>query len=229
MLSRCRHPTLVTLFGWAEHEERRFIVYEFLRGGDVSKKLEHSNKENPFYWQERLRVALETCQGVSYLHSCRPKVFHRDIKAANVLLTEHGTAKLADFGLACVAGNNFLQYTRVERPEGIKMYEYIQLLCVMFFKGTPGYADPAYVQTLEMNEAREMYSLGMLFLELLTSRPAACYTQDSKENDSLKYLLDDIVWNSVESVWQLTDLTSEIPKAIAEEWIHLTFRLVFSH
>lgn len=208
VLSRCRHPNLVTLLGWAEHDAHRFIVYEFLPGGDLCGRLERvsSSSDNLFRnWTERLRIALETCQGVSYLHSCRPKVFHRDIKAANVLLTEHGTAKLADFGLACVARDT--DSSCVVRPEG-----------------TPGYADPTYIRTLEINESREVYSLGMLMLELLTARPPAVYVKNHRGDEVLKYFLDEIVPGFVDSVLPLLDTSLDIPKHIAERWIALSFR-----
>lgn len=250
MLSRCRHPNLVTLIGWAKYGSRRFIVYEFLPGGDVCQTLLdvkiESNSDRVFAWRQRLFVALETTQAVAYLHGCRPKVFHRDIKSANILLNQHGTAKLADFGLACVADSNNHDSHYVKKAEGnssactsiamqfpkclilsIDIHFNRQLIIYQFSHlGTPGYADPKYVETLEVNEPREVYSLGMLYLELLTSQPPAAYVTLSGGSRELKYLVEEVDVSDIDTILPVVDKSLEFPTGVARAWGSLALRFV---
>mmetsp|Transcript_57335 Transcript_57335/g.145849 ORF Transcript_57335/g.145849 Transcript_57335/m.145849 type:complete len:357 (+) Transcript_57335:40-1110(+) len=102
VLSKFRHPHLVILMGFARHGTQRLLVYEMLAGGDVHKRLQRSCVEGfPFPWHERVSIALDAACGLSHLHHASPKVYHRDIKSPNILLDKNGTAKMADFGLAC--------------------------------------------------------------------------------------------------------------------------------
>jgi len=157
-LSKFRHPNLVTLLGWGKHEQNRYLIYELLSGGDAFQRVQKSkNGQQQFFWHERLSCLLDAATGLSHMHNSKPKAFHRDIKAANILLDRHGTAKMADFGLSCtsrMAGD--LHVT------------------VKTISGTPGYACPIYSRTGRVTEGSEVYSFGMVMLELITSlAPAA--------------------------------------------------------
>jgi len=90
MLSKFRHPNLVTLLGWGKHDSFRYLVYELLAGGDVFQRLQKSKRSGgaPFHWFERLSVLLDSAIGLSHMHNSKPKAFHRDIKSANILLTD---------------------------------------------------------------------------------------------------------------------------------------------
>eukprot|EP00746_Dinoflagellata_sp_MGD_P124849 gnl/MRDRNA2_/MRDRNA2_59489_c0_seq1.p2 gnl/MRDRNA2_/MRDRNA2_59489_c0~~gnl/MRDRNA2_/MRDRNA2_59489_c0_seq1.p2 ORF type:complete len:269 (-),score=51.14 gnl/MRDRNA2_/MRDRNA2_59489_c0_seq1:692-1498(-) len=162
LLSRCRHPNLVLLLGFArekEHCGRGALVYELLPGGDVHARLQ---RPHDFSWHERLRIAIDSARGLSHLHAHEPEVFHRDIKTANILLDGAGNGKMADFGLACMCPARGRERCRtgsgllVDKPAG-----------------TPGYADPVYAVTRVITEASEVYSFGMVLLELLSCRPPA--------------------------------------------------------
>jgi len=152
VLSRFRHPNLVTLMGFARNGRERYLVYELLPGGDVNSRL---NKDLSFTWKPRLDVVLDAALGLSHLHCSRPQVFHRDVKTQNILMDKNGTGKVADFGLACLA-----------QPNQDKM-------AVAETSGTIGYADPLYIRTGVVTEKSEVYSLGMVILEVLTGRPPA--------------------------------------------------------
>ena len=104
MLSKFRHPNLVTLLGWGQNGLSRYLVYEFLAGGDVFQRLHRSRQQNgqTFHWHERLSVCLDASTGLSHMHNSTPKAFHRDIKSANILLDRHGTGKMAEIGRAHV-------------------------------------------------------------------------------------------------------------------------------
>eukprot|EP00443_Scrippsiella_acuminata_P042628 CAMPEP_0115319372 /NCGR_PEP_ID=MMETSP0270-20121206/79729_1 /TAXON_ID=71861 /ORGANISM="Scrippsiella trochoidea, Strain CCMP3099" /LENGTH=1178 /DNA_ID=CAMNT_0002739057 /DNA_START=70 /DNA_END=3602 /DNA_ORIENTATION=+ len=160
MLSKFRHPNLVTLLGWGKHNLNRYLVYELLAGGDAFQRLQKSKNPRanlPFHFYERLSVLLDAATGLSHMHNSKPKAFHRDIKSANILIDRHGTAKMADFGLSCTSGHGGALHVTVRT-----------------ISGTPGYACPLYSRTGRVTEGSEVYSFGMVMLELLTGlAPAA--------------------------------------------------------
>mmetsp|Transcript_64565 Transcript_64565/g.120198 ORF Transcript_64565/g.120198 Transcript_64565/m.120198 type:complete len:801 (-) Transcript_64565:103-2505(-) len=154
VLSKFRHPNLVILMGFARHEHNSFLVYELLSGGDVYKRLQKSHAEGmPFPWLHRINVAFDAACGLSHLHNSTPKVFHRDIKSPNILLDRNGTAKMADFGLSCLS---------LSSAHKVKQAS-----------GTIGYCCPLYVQRGVVTEGSEVYSFGIVLLELLTARQPA--------------------------------------------------------
>jgi len=156
MLSRFRHPNLVTLMGWGQHDTEKYLVYELLPGGDVSKKLEKAKRgEVPFPWEQRLKVAMGAAAGLSYMANSKPKAFHRDIKPANILLDLYGVAKVADFGLSGTVHGKGTHLT------------------VAQVAGTPGYACPVYIKEKKVSEQSEVYSFGTVLLELLVNEPPA--------------------------------------------------------
>lgn len=126
-------------------------------------------------WENRLDVAIDVAKAVTFLHSQTPMVFHRDIKAANVLLDRFGQAKLADFGLTTQATRDDPKRVRVKRAEG-----------------TPGYADPLYTHNLTVTYETEVFSFGMLLLELLAGQPPASYQKIADHKQQLTYFLDHI-------------------------------------
>jgi len=172
VLSRFRHPNLVILMGFARgNGGERYLVYELLPLGDVNARL---NKDATFTWRPRLNVVLDAALGLSHLHGSRPQVFHRDVKTQNILMDKNGTGKVADFGLACLAqaNNKSLQ---VEQTSG-----------------TIGYADPLYIRTGVVTEKSEVYSLGMVLLEVITGRPPALQHPSGRIEYQFEHLNGDI-------------------------------------
>merc|ERR1719161_3012680 len=159
VLSKFRHPNLVLLLGFAAQDNERYLVYEYLPGGDVSTRLTHKNP--PLLWNERLQVASDASSGLCHLLCATPQAFHRDIKTPNILLDRHGIAKVADFGLAAVSATG-----RQHKVAGDRA-------------GTFGYACPTYIETGVVSEASEVYSFGMVMVELLTARPPAYMGYDA--------------------------------------------------
>lgn len=161
-LSKFRHANLITLMGWGRHDMSRFLIYEFLSGGDVIGRLEKCKTQGgkPFPCFERFTIALDAATGLAYLHNAKPHAFHRDIKTANILIGDSG-AKMADFGLSCVAqGKGGGQQTGQGQAAGTVMQ------CVGVC-GTPGYICPIYASTGRITEGSEVYSMGIVLLELL--------------------------------------------------------------
>lgn len=191
VLSKFRHPHLVTLMGFARHRNLRFLVYEYLDGGDLSQRIRRcASHEKSFSWTERISVLFDAACGLSHLHNSNPKVFHRDIKSANILLDRNGGAKIADFGLAC------LSHASTHKVD--------------LTTGTMGYADPLYVQTAIVTEGSEVYSFGMVTLELLTSLPP-CQKQQTPDGAQGYTFLKDRINGDIQVVQMLLDREAQWP------------------
>uniref|UniRef100_A0A5B7B4G6 non-specific serine/threonine protein kinase n=1 Tax=Davidia involucrata TaxID=16924 RepID=A0A5B7B4G6_DAVIN len=155
LLSRVHHRNLVSLFGYCDEEGEQMLVYEFISNGTLRDHLSGKSKK-PLNFAMRLRIALASAKGILYLHTeANPPIFHRDIKASNILLDSKFTAKVADFGLSRLAP--------VPDIEGI-----VPAHVSTVVKGTPGYLDPEYFLTHKLTDKSDVYSLGVVFLELLT-------------------------------------------------------------
>ncbi|CAL9123972.1 unnamed protein product [Musa textilis] len=153
MLSRLHHRNLIKLIGICTEEHNR-LVYELVPSGSVESHLHGADKETaPLNWNTRLKIALGAARGLAYLHEdSSPRVIHRDFKSSNILLEDDFTTKVSDFGLARTAmgeGNEYIS-TRV--------------------MGTFGYVAPEYAMTGHLLVKSDVYSYGVVLLELLTGR-----------------------------------------------------------
>ncbi|KAG0479109.1 hypothetical protein HPP92_013828 [Vanilla planifolia] len=157
LLSRLHHRNLVSLLGYCDEENEQMLVYEFMDNGSLHDHLSAKSKEALSY-PMRLHIALDSARGILYLHTeADPPIFHRDIKATNILLDSRFVAKVADFGLSRLAP--------IPDDEGI-----VPTHVSTVVKGTPGYLDPEYLLTRKLTDKSDVYSLGVVFLELLTGR-----------------------------------------------------------
>nr|POE57507.1 putative lrr receptor-like serine/threonine-protein kinase [Quercus suber] len=146
LLSRLHHRNLVSLTGYCDEEGEQMLVYEFMPNGTLRDNLSAKSKE-PLSFAMRLRIALESAKGVLYLHTeANPPIFHRDIKASNILLDSRYIAKVADFGLSRLAP--------VPDIEGV-----VPAHVSTVVKGTPGYLDPEYFLTRKLTDKSDVYSL----------------------------------------------------------------------
>ncbi|KAK4606905.1 hypothetical protein RGQ29_000938 [Quercus rubra] len=165
LLSRLHHRNLVSLIGYCDEEGEQMLVYEFMSNGTLRDHLSGVHVCNntakckePLSFAMRLRIALGSAKGILYLHTeADPPVFHRDIKASNILLDSKYMAKVADFGLSRLAP--------VPDIEGM-----VPTHVSTVVKGTPGYLDPEYFLTHKLTDKSDVYSLGVVFLELLTGK-----------------------------------------------------------
>ncbi|CAH9081075.1 unnamed protein product [Cuscuta europaea] len=153
MLSRLHHRNLVKLIGICIEGRTRCLVYEVVPNGSVESHLHGIDKMTcPLDWDARLKIALGAARGLAYLHEdSNPRVIHRDFKASNVLLEDDYTPKVSDFGLAREAteGSQHIS-TRV--------------------MGTFGYVAPEYAMTGHLLVKSDVYSYGVVLLELLSGR-----------------------------------------------------------
>ncbi|XP_074581061.1 putative receptor-like protein kinase At1g49730 [Curcuma longa] len=156
LLARLHHRHLVALKGFCAERNERFLIYEYMENGSLKDHL-HSPGKNRLSWSTRLKIAVDVANALEYLHFyCDPPLCHRDIKSSNILLDEKLVAKVADFGLAHASRNGAISFEPVNTD-----------IC-----GTPGYMDPEYVVTQELTQKSDIYSYGVLLLELVTGRRA---------------------------------------------------------
>lgn len=147
LLGRLHHRNLVNLVGYCVDKGHYMLIYEYMSNGSLEKLL--YNEEDTLTWDERLQTALDISHGIEYLHEgAVPPVVHRDLKSANILLDHSMRAKVADFGLS-----------KEEVYDGRKSS----------LKGTYGYMDPAYISTSKSSLKSDIYSLGVIFFELITA------------------------------------------------------------
>ncbi|XP_009105891.1 proline-rich receptor-like protein kinase PERK2 [Brassica rapa] len=151
IISRVHHRHLVALVGYCIADAQRLLVYEFAPNNTLEFHL-HGKGRPPLAWSSRLKISVGSAKGLSYLHeNCNPKIIHRDIKAANILLDFKFEAKVADFGLAKIAlDTNTHVSTRV--------------------MGTFGYLAPEYAASGKLTEKSDVFSFGVVLLELITGR-----------------------------------------------------------
>ncbi|GMI94885.1 hypothetical protein HRI_003157700 [Hibiscus trionum] len=161
MLSRLHHRNLVKLIGICTEERNRCLVYELIPNGSVESHLHGVDKESaPLDWDSRIKIALGAARGLAYLHEdSSPRVIHRDFKSSNILLEHDFTPKVSDFGLARTAMDE----------EGRHISTRVM--------GTFGYVAPEYAMTGHLLVKSDVYSYGVVLLELLTGRKPVDMTQ----------------------------------------------------
>lgn len=152
ILSKIQSPRLVNLVGFTNDSKDRLLVIEFMSNGNLYDVL-HSSARSP-NWGRRIRLALQTAKAIDTLHSSNPPVIHRDIKSANVLIDRNYNARLSDFGLAL--RYHVDDYRLRSTPPA----------------GTIGYLDPCYVTPDNLSTKLDVFSFGILFLEIISGRKA---------------------------------------------------------
>ncbi|XP_073126295.1 serine/threonine-protein kinase-like protein At3g51990 [Henckelia pumila] len=154
ILSSLQSPRLVNLVGFTKTGSRsqdRLLVVEFMSNGTLYDVLHLNSK--PLNWGRRIKLALQTAKAIDTLHSLNPPVIHRDIKSANVLIDRNFNARLGDFGLALRCVDDFR--LRSTPPAG-----------------TMGYLDPGYVTPDNLSTKTDVFSFGILLLEIISGRKA---------------------------------------------------------
>lgn len=152
-LSTAQHENLVALQGYCIHDGSRLLIYSYMENGSLDYWLhEKSDGAYQLDWPTRLKIALGASCGLAYMHQeCQPHIVHRDIKSSNILLDANFEAHVADFGLARL----ILPYRTHVTTELV---------------GTLGYIPPEYSQSWIATLRGDIYSFGVVILELLTGK-----------------------------------------------------------
>ncbi|BBN04100.1 protein MpRLK-Pelle_WAK2 [Marchantia polymorpha subsp. ruderalis] len=182
ILLQLNHRNLVNLLGCCLETRVPVLVYEFVSNGNLDEHIQMKRATEaegeaddtsdlchpPLNWTLRLKIAIETAEGLSYLHwGTSPPVYHRDVKCANILLDNAYNVKVADFGLS-----------KLVPPEDTAAYAVPTAI-----QGTPGYMDPGLLDQYELTDKSDVYSYGVLLLVILTGqRPVDLRRQPRDQN-----------------------------------------------
>ncbi|XP_030545165.1 probable receptor-like protein kinase At1g11050 [Rhodamnia argentea] len=212
IISKIRHRNLLSLRGCCVTSDdfrgkRRYLVFDYMSSGSLSDNLSNFGstgmKRNALTWPQRKNIILDVAKGLAYLHyGIKPAIYHRDIKATNILLDSDMNARVADFGLAKQSreGQSHLT-TRVA--------------------GTYGYLAPEYALYGQLTEKSDVYSFGVVILEVMSGRKVL----DTSELNPGPLLITDWVWMQVKSgnVEEIFDesIREEGPRGVMERFVHV--------
>ncbi|KAL6647659.1 hypothetical protein ACP70R_015096 [Stipagrostis hirtigluma subsp. patula] len=153
ILGQCRHPNLVTLLGYHISDSEMFLIYNYLPGGNLERFIQERTKR-PISWRKLHKIALDVARALAYMHDeCVPRILHRDVKPSNILLDNECNAYLSDFGLA-----RLLRNSETHATTGVA--------------GTFGYVAPEYAMTCRVSDKADVYSYGVVLLELISDKKA---------------------------------------------------------
>nr|GME09430.1 probable receptor-like protein kinase At1g33260 [Ipomoea batatas]GME13092.1 probable receptor-like protein kinase At1g33260 [Ipomoea batatas] len=160
ILQRIRHDNIVKILGYSdegyEGVEEGVLVFEYVPNGTLQEKLHGKGSVLP--WKNRMGIAFQLAQALEYLHEkCDPQIVHGDLKGSNILLDSELNCKLCDYGSAKVGFS-----ATVQPPNRTRMT----------MLGSPGYTDPHYLRTGIATKKSDVYSLGVILLELITGLEA---------------------------------------------------------
>ncbi|PSS31793.1 G-type lectin S-receptor-like serine/threonine-protein kinase [Actinidia chinensis var. chinensis] len=163
IIGNIHHMNLVKLRGFCAQGRERLLVYEYMNRGSLDRTLFGNGPV--LEWQERLDIALGTARGLAYLHSgCQQKIIHCDVKPENILLQDHFQAKISDFGLSKLLNS-----------------EQSGLFTTM--RGTRGYLAPEWLTSSAISDKTDVYSFGMVLLEIVSGRKNCMLRTQSRSID----------------------------------------------
>ncbi|KAL2328753.1 hypothetical protein Fmac_022180 [Flemingia macrophylla] len=169
-LGQLSHPHLVKLIGYCFEDKNRLLVYEFMPRGSLENHLfMRGSYFQPLSWGHRLKVALGAAKGLAFLHSAETKVIYRDFKTSNILLDSNYNAKLADLELA------------KDGPTRDKSHVSTRSM------GTYGYAAPEYLATGRLSAKSDVFSFGVVLLEMLSGRRAVDKNRPSGQQNLIEW------------------------------------------
>ncbi|AES63407.1 BRASSINOSTEROID INSENSITIVE 1-associated receptor kinase 1 isoform X2 [Medicago truncatula] len=155
LISMAVHHNLLRLRDFCMTPTERLLVYPYMANGSVSCLRERNGSQPPLEWPMRKNIALGSARGIAYLHySCDPKIIHRDVKAANILLDEEFEAIVGDFGYAML-----MDYKDTHDTTAVF--------------GTIGHIAPEYLLTGRSSEKTDVFAYGVMLLELITGPRAS--------------------------------------------------------
>lgn len=164
LISLAVHRNLLRLIGYCAAPNERLLVYPYMSNGSVASRL---RGRPTLDWNIRKRVAIGAARGLLYLHEqCDPKIIHRDVKAANVLLDDYYEAIVGDFGLA-------------------KLLDHADSHVTTAVRGTVGHIAPEYLSTGQSSEKTDVFGFGILLVELITGMKALEFGKTANQKGAM--------------------------------------------
>ncbi|XP_062227205.1 receptor protein kinase TMK1-like [Phragmites australis] len=214
VLTKVRHRNLVSILGYSTEGNERLLVYEYMPNGALSKHLFQwkQSELEPLSWKKRLNIALDVARGMEYLHNLgHHRFIHRDLKSANILLGDDFRAKVSDFGLM------------KDAPDGNSSV-------ATRLAGTFGYLAPEYAVTGKISTKSDVFSFGVVLMELITGMTAL---DDSHVDEEIRHLAtwfcqirkdQEKLRAAIDPALDLTDEILESISVVAELAVHCTAR-----
>ncbi|XP_062226098.1 calmodulin-binding receptor-like cytoplasmic kinase 3 [Phragmites australis] len=205
LLKKIEHRNLVQLLGYIDKGNERIIITEYVSNGNLR---EHLDGQHGLVlgFNQRLEIAIDVAHGLTYLHLYAEKpIIHRDVKSSNILLTEGFRAKVADFGLA---------RTGPTEPDQSQIETGV--------RGTAGYVDPEYLRTNHLTIKSDVFSYGILLLEILSGRRPIEVRRGSRERITVRWAFEKYNRGNVTDI-----LDPMLTEAVNEDILNKIFEVAF--
>ncbi|XP_047154501.1 cysteine-rich receptor-like protein kinase 44 [Vigna umbellata] len=185
LIAKLQHKNLVRLIGFCQQDREKILIYEYVPNKSLDHFLFDPATHRILTWSERYKIIKGIARGILYLHEdSRLKIIHRDIKPSNVLLDNDFNPKISDFGMARMVDTNQIQG------------------CTNRVVGTYGYMPPEYAMHGHFSEKSDVFSFGVMILEIISGKKNSCSYESSRVDDLLSYAWNN--WRDV-SPFQLLD------------------------
>ncbi|KAL9391101.1 hypothetical protein Peur_015021 [Populus x canadensis] len=179
IVSQVNHKNVVKLLGLCLETKVPLLVYEFISNGTLFKHIHDKTSQLVASWSNRLRIASEIALALNYLHSLAdPPIIHGDVKSVNILLDNNYTAKVADFGASVLISSD-------------------QTIIATKIQGTLGYLDPEYPMTGILTAKSDVFSFGVVLVELLTGEKPNSSSSSGEKRNLIQHFISALETNNL--------------------------------